>query len=967
MEKNEKKDPMVSETQEWLNDTYLGDSRFTKVKLSGHTGWPTIHGLILAFQIELGLQDTSPNFGDSTIAMFKKTFPEGIKQQNQNDNTKNNIYTIIQGALWCKGYSTGSPLTQNFHKGTGQAIIQLKKDMGLGGDSTVTLEIMEALLSMKQFVLLSSYGGTNVIRTIQQNLNREYPQYIGIIPTDGLYGREMNTALIKVLQAELGFSTSEATGYFGNGTKSRLVVLTVNNYNNYPRIFKVAYYSLLCLGYNMLSNDHYWGDNFQLALNKFQKDYGLITSTIIDIDTWMSLLTSRGNPDRKVVACDTRFEVTDELLKEIKADGYEIIGRYLVGGDFKEIREGELRRIIDAGLKYFPIYQQSARSINDFSEKIGIEDGRLAVKAAKSKGIPKTVIYFAVDMDILDYQIDSYILDYFKGVKQSVDGMYYVGVYGSRNVCSRVSEAGYAISSFVSDMSTGFSGNLGFKIPDNWNYDQIFEIKNYKGKWDLDKDAYSGRIPAVSSVFFTDKDYLKYSPKSPVLKDSIFGINYVISLIEELEEIYDNYGGIHETYLGVLNYLSKEYLTKPNFVISSGHGLEFPFVEYVKKNFTSFGITIEAIIGKLRAEVKDTINGKNDIAHLAFTTLCYLTDSLIPDYLTGWGGDISTGAKNIYQYSLKYPTVDKEKLAYSLIGADLTSKSNFLIENNIEYELIECNFTDLCDDADAIGISSLISASPKDKNVLSKCMKSYYRHLSEYRRFSNYGKDLEDMRTPGTIFESIKKKFNGIFETVAFDYFKLLVDKATEEDKDLAYKALSEYIYRRIKLPDKEIKVGWVKNGNNWNYYTKDGLKVISKWQWAPILDENGQPTGKLNWKYFDYKGNNIVQIYTENKSSWLSQVGPTKQYYKGWWTNPETGSKYFFRLTTGSMVKGEQYIEGNWRFFRNSGTMATGWQYIDGVWKYFRIGSGTRVSGRQYIDGKWYEFTNDGKLIGKK
>lgn len=88
MEKNEKKDPMVSETQEWLNDTYLGDSRFTKVKLSGHTGWPTIHGLILAFQIELGLQDTSPNFGDSTIAMFKKTFPEGIKQQNQNDNTK---------------------------------------------------------------------------------------------------------------------------------------------------------------------------------------------------------------------------------------------------------------------------------------------------------------------------------------------------------------------------------------------------------------------------------------------------------------------------------------------------------------------------------------------------------------------------------------------------------------------------------------------------------------------------------------------------------------------------------------------------------------------------------------------------------------------------------------------------------------------------------------------------------------
>ena len=54
---------------------------------------------------------------------------------------------------------------------------------------------------------------------------------------------------------------------------------------------------------------------------------------------------------------------------------------------------------------------------------------------------------------------------------------YKVGVYGPRNVCIQVSDKGYAISSFVSDMSTGYSGNLGYLLPSNWMFDQISTVK----------------------------------------------------------------------------------------------------------------------------------------------------------------------------------------------------------------------------------------------------------------------------------------------------------------------------------------------------------------------------------------------------------------------------------------------------------------------------------------------------------
>ncbi|EHR32365.1 hypothetical protein HMPREF9709_01646, partial [Helcococcus kunzii ATCC 51366] len=164
------------------------------------------------------------------------------------------------------------------------------------------------------------------------------------------------------------------------------------------------------------------------------------------------------------------------------------------------------------------------------------------------------------------------------------------------------------------------------------------------------------------------------------------------------------------------------------------------------------------------------------------------------------------------------------------------------------------------------------------------------------------------------------------------------------------------------------VALGWQFFDGHWNFSDrKTGYQAVSEWKWSPILDENGQETGKYNWKYFNGNGHSIDQVYTENGVSWLSQAGPTKQYHRGWWTNPANGAKYFFRLTSGTMVKGEQFIDGAWRFFRKSGTMATGWQKVDGSWKFYRIGTGTRVTGRQFIDGKWYDFDQSGAVKGSR
>lgn len=508
-------DVMVEKTQKWLNQTYGGRAGYgDNIVEDGLTGWGTVNALIRAFQLELGITATANNFGPGTESAFKSRFPNGIHQQASGDENESNIYAIIQGACWCKGYGTGaSEITKHFYSGTAGAISSLKSDAGCSDSSSiVTLNVMKALLSMDQFRKVS--GGDSYIRTMQQELNRDYEAYIGLISCDGIYGRKMNDSFIKVLQAIEGLSVSEANGNFGPTTKARLPIIPSNgslNVETEQEAIRLIKKLLYCNGYMVANAADVWNTILSATIKVFQEDMCLSESGICDTDTWMALMLSKGNPDRTYNAADTAYTIYEKnitgdiVLKDrraiLKNNNISVIGRYITGEQGKQLKFDEPKALLEQGISFYPIFQRDRTpSIPYFTDLQGKEDAEYACKLAKNYCIPKTsIIYFAVDIDALDYQITQNILPYFKEVDKNLSE-YHVGVYGTRNVCKKVMDAGYAVTCFVSDASTGYSGNMGYPMPKDWNIDQFAVDVNLSDGFAIDKNIYSGRFPVVTGL-----------------------------------------------------------------------------------------------------------------------------------------------------------------------------------------------------------------------------------------------------------------------------------------------------------------------------------------------------------------------------------------------------------------------------------------------------------------------------------
>ncbi|WP_369246955.1 glycoside hydrolase domain-containing protein [Streptomyces sp. R41] len=493
-------DEMVRRAQQFVNRTYPNMLGIPALDENGQTGWTTMFALTRALQYELGISSLSDTFGPTTLSTLASKFPK----LNASTTPSANFARIIQSALYCKGYD-GGDIDGKYNSRVASSVAKLKTDMGVdgafpGGD--LVPKVFKGLLNMDAYVTVNS--GSEGIRSVQRWLNGRYVNRADffVIPCDGHNSRDVSKSMLYAIQYELGMADGTANGVFGPGTKSGLKSHTVStgSTGTWVSLFSAA----MILNQRPVSFSSSFSSSLADAVRTFQSFAKLAVNGSGDFQTWASLLVSYGDQDRKGEACDGVTKITAARAAALKADGIKYVGRYLTNPSTtslpeKAIQPGELQTIATSGLRCFPIYQTFGRDASGFTYPAGRAAGYAAINAALDHGFkPGARIFFAVDFDALDADVTSNVLPHFKGIEDSMadaGNPFKVGVYGPRNVCTRVAEAGHSSASFVSDMSSGFSGNYGYPLPADWAYDQIVTrtVGSGDGKIEIDNNIASGR------------------------------------------------------------------------------------------------------------------------------------------------------------------------------------------------------------------------------------------------------------------------------------------------------------------------------------------------------------------------------------------------------------------------------------------------------------------------------------------
>ena len=762
-------DTRVQEVQLWLGEIYpeyfYYDEEGTTsgsfpVQPDGITGYTTVKALIMALQIHKKLTPVDGIWGNATSSACP------LVNRNTTDEI---VVKIVQGAFLCKGYDPGS-FDGIFGNSTANAIKAFKENLGMQSDEELSAEYFKALLSTDPTVL--TWEGSSSIRKVQQYLNGNYyslfKSNLGFLPTGGVYDRKTSKAIIYAIQKEIG---STPDGLLGPATFGALPTVKTGYTNT--QVIKILQAALICHGYDVDFNGVY---EALLAeeIESFQKFMCLDLDPVVVLGevnrrTWGALLWSKGDTDRKPNACDCSYRIMDQnLANALYAQGFRYIGRYLTNVDpnndaGKKMSIYEINILLNAGLKIFPIFQESPRTPipTDFNKEQGIIDAQKAVDAALKLGIPKgTVIYFAVDCDMTETDLKNYGIPYFQGINSYFfDNSHYykIGVYGARNTCITLANKGYSISSFVSNMSTGFSGNLGFLMPQNWAFEQYIEKKDYSLEnysFDLDYDMASGRDEGFSLIIgaVDENDYLPPYQPTPEEISKITHISELIPAIKWLEETYYSSKGIvTPTYVqtldcfkAVLDYLYHYQYNDIKFRIISPPDDEF--INFVKRNHMEHNY-VKQLYPYIYTQVRTEENGETktiraklltdgnvglwELPHLAVVIKCYIA-SMVPGSWSAWAGDFASAVNEIYCNATKpseYTTIGIKR-----IGDKEPDEANAI-------EARQFNYYDLIADLDGYAIRQLMAGS-SSFHALSECIQAYYGEQLNYVKRYQYFKPI---------------------------------------------------------------------------------------------------------------------------------------------------------------------------------------------------------------------------------
>ncbi|WP_281518155.1 glycoside hydrolase domain-containing protein [Thomasclavelia cocleata] len=521
-------DQNIQKAQKYLNNMYGHRKEWVTLDEDGITGSLLCQGLIRAFQIENNVSPVTGVVGNATLNKMR-SLPT-VSKMEPSDASNPNV-CILQCALFAKGFNAGG-ITGIYYTTGVNAVKQYQAYANLEQTGIIDWKVWMGLISLNWFN--KTNGGDVNVRTIQRQLNADWSDIIGVGPCDGVVSRFTAYAMIAALQAAEGIYTDfmgslDGTNFGAQTTNKFPNVLKQGQNGSYVKYNKLVQYGLYLNGYNPKRFDGNFDSTTKSLVTDFQEFYaltgiGLVTPGEVNCATMKSLLTSKGDTSRKSKACDCSNVLNAQQALDLKAAGYQVVGRYLtgtVGGSTRKfITFEEIKNIKNAGLRVFPIYQDGGYKLQYFQDlRQGIVDAHTAIAAAKRIGIPSgTTIYFAVDFDCYGFQMISFIVPYFRKLKMIFNSLtntknYKIGIYAPRYICTYISDLGLAEYSFVADMSSGFSCNLGYPIPKNWAFDQFFELNSSNGgkfnsspDFDLDKVGYSGRDSGISN--FDDVKYL---------------------------------------------------------------------------------------------------------------------------------------------------------------------------------------------------------------------------------------------------------------------------------------------------------------------------------------------------------------------------------------------------------------------------------------------------------------------------
>ena len=211
-------------------------------------------------------------------------------------------------------------------------------------------------------------------------------------------------------------------------------------------------------------------------------------------------------------------------------------------------------------------------------------------------------------------------------------------------------------------------------------------------------------------------------------------VSYVIKNgFERTNELYNHY---------CMDFLRHIVYNDAQWSLIIGSANEY-FIKYVKNEYPNTYNRLLKYIQFNPSNIAKIYNYEIDLPHLAATTLGYISSPLVPDFWTGWGGDLATLMSDITRRIMdKNDTRTEQVISDELMGSSKYSFSKIDLEADI----------------DAIYFAKNISTYS-----LPKLFQNYYLTLSSSTRRELFCNDVYGIPKASTTNEKISILSNDIY------------------------------------------------------------------------------------------------------------------------------------------------------------------------------------------------------------